>query len=244
MSDHSDELLTDRLRSERGFTLIEVMVASMIAMVISGAALAIVIVSVHLGSNYTDRVDANQQGRLAMEKITQALNSSCVTPNQPPILAGSTGTSATFYSGNSDLPGGTPNQITVSLASTQPAPLLMSTQSLTGAAPAWTATATAPLVYTLVPYAAQSVLSGVTQPVFEYYSFTSGGAISTTALTVGSAGLTAAQAAATAEVLISYQALPSDSLSTSGRAVTFSDSVVFRLTPPSSATSAPNLPCT
>lgn len=244
MSDLSDELLTDGLRSERGFTLIEVMVALMIGVIISGAALAIVIVSVHLGSNYTDRVDANQQGRLAMEKITQALNSSCVTPNQPPILAGSTDTSATFYSGLSDLPGGTPTQITISLASTQPAPLLMRTQTLTGSAPQWTATATAPFVFTLVPYAAQTVSSGVTLPVFQYYAYTTGGAISTTPFTVGSAGLTASQAAATAEVTISYQALPSDSLSTNGRSVSFSDSVVFRLTPPSSATNAPNLPCT
>ncbi len=136
MSDQPDELLTPRLRGERGFTLVEVMVASMIGLVVSSATLAIVIVSVHLGSNYTDRVDANQQGRLAMEKITQALNSSCVTPNQPPILAGSTGTSATFYSGIGDTPGAPPNQVTVSLASTQPAPLEMSTQPLTGTAPA------------------------------------------------------------------------------------------------------------
>ena len=81
MSDEP-ELLTSRLRDERGFTLVEVMVALAIGLVVSTATLAIVIVSVHLGSNYTDRVDANQQGRLAMERITQALNSSCVTPTR------------------------------------------------------------------------------------------------------------------------------------------------------------------
>src|SRR5579862_2356650 len=156
MSDHADTLLTPDRHAERGFTLVEVMVALAIGLVVSTATLAVVIVSVHLGSNYTDRVDANQQGRLAMEKITQALNSSCVTPNQPPILAGSTNTSVTFYSGTGDLPGGTPNQITVSLASAQPAPLLMSTQPLTGTAPAWTQSGPAQ-PFTLVPYAAQSV---------------------------------------------------------------------------------------
>ena len=58
------------------------------------------IVSVHLTSNYTDRIDANQQGRLAMERITQALNSSCVTPKTvpSPIIAGSNATSLMFYS--------------------------------------------------------------------------------------------------------------------------------------------------
>src|SRR5579862_1394884 len=171
MSDHADTLLTPDRHSERGFTLIEVMVALMIGVVVSGATLAIVIVSVHLGSNYTDRVDANQQGRLAMEKITQALNSSCVTPNQPPVLAGSTGTSMSFYSAQNDTPGATPNEVTVSLASTQPAPLLMSTQTLTGTAPAGTATSTPPAVYTLALYVAQSVVSGATQPVFQYYGY-------------------------------------------------------------------------
>jgi prepilin-type N-terminal cleavage/methylation domain-containing protein len=243
MSDDTDELLTARLRSERGFTLIEVMVALMIGLVVSSATLAIVIVSVHLGSNYTDRVDANQQGRLAMEKITQALDSSCVTPNQAPILAGSTGTSMSFYSGQNDAPGAIPNEVTISLAPSQPAPLLMSTQTLTGTAPAWTPTSTSPLVFTLALYVAQSSSSGATLPVFQYYGYGSGGAIATTPITVATGGLTAAQAAATAEVTVSYQALPSDNESTSGRAVDFSDSVVFRLTPPSGSPNVANLPC-
>ena len=183
MSDHANGLLTARLRSEQGFTLIEVMVALMIGVVVSGATLAIVIVSVHLGSNYTDRVDANQQGRLAMEKITQALNSSCVTPNQAPILAGSTGTSMTFYSGDltNDNPGAIPNQVTVSLASAQPAPLLMTTQQLTGTAPTWTAASTPATVYTLAPSVAQTVSSGATVPLFQYYGYGSGGALATIA---------------------------------------------------------------
>jgi prepilin-type N-terminal cleavage/methylation domain-containing protein len=243
MSDHANELLTARLRSERGFTLIEVMVAMMIGLVVSGATLAIVIVSVHLGSNYTDRVDANQQGRLAMEKITQALDSSCVTPNQAPILVGSTDTSMSFYSGQNDTPGAIPNEVTVSLASPQPAPLLMTTQTLTGTAPAWTATTTAPTVYTLAPSVMQSVSAGATLPVFQYYAYGSGGTIATVPFTVASGGLTAAQAAATAKVAISYQALPTDNQSTNGRAVDFSDTVVFRLTPPSGSPNAANLPC-
>src|ERR1039458_10811781 len=74
------------LRSERGFTLIELTVATLIGTIVSAATLAIVIVSVHLSSNYGDRVDATQQGRIAMAKITQALNSSCVSAKLPPVL--------------------------------------------------------------------------------------------------------------------------------------------------------------
>src|SRR5579863_7800987 len=140
MSDEP-QLLTSRLRDERGFTLVEVMVALAIGLVVSTATLAIVIVSVHLSSNYTDRVDANQQGRLAMETITQALDSSCVTPDQAPVLAGSTATNLMFYSTTSDVPGTVPDEITISLPVSQPgqtAPLTMSREYLTGTPPNWT----------------------------------------------------------------------------------------------------------
>jgi len=89
----------------------------------------------------------------------------------------------------------------------------------------------------------QSVSAGATLPVFQYYGYGSGGAIATVPFTVGSAGLTAAQASATAKVAISYQVLPTDNESTNGRAVDFSDSVVFRLTPPSGSPNVANLPC-
>ena len=71
-----------------------------------------------------------------------------------------------------------------------------------------------------------------------------GRVVSTTAFTLGSSGLTAAQAAATAMVGSATRSLPTDAWSATGRAVDFSDSVVFRLTPPSSAPNASNLPCT
>lgn len=244
MSDEP-ELLISRLRDERGFTLVEVMVALAIGLVVSTATLAIVIVSVHLGSNYTDRVDANQQGRLAMERITQALNSSCVTPNQAPILAGSTANTVMFYSGTSDAPGPAPNELTIALTATvgNPAPLTMTTQPLAGTAPNWGATGSSS-ASTLALWAAPTVQNGVAEPVFSYYPYGSAGVVSTTAFTLGSSGLTAAQAAATAMVGISFQVLPTDAWSATGRAVDFSDSVVFRLTPPSSAPNASNLPCT
>ena len=74
-------------RDERGFTLIEMLVAMLAGGIVASATLAIVIVSVHLTSNYNDRVDANQQGRMAIEQITQALNSSCVSAATAPVLA-------------------------------------------------------------------------------------------------------------------------------------------------------------
>ena len=77
---------------ERGFTLVELLVASAAGIVVTTAMGAIVITSVHFSSNYNDRVDANQEARTAMEKITQSLNSSCVAALVPPIMStGATG---------------------------------------------------------------------------------------------------------------------------------------------------------
>jgi prepilin-type N-terminal cleavage/methylation domain-containing protein len=241
------ELLTARLRDERGFTLVEVMIALVIGLVVSSATLAIVIISVHLSSNYTDRVDANQQGRLAMEKITQALNSSCVTPNQPPVLSGSSSTSLTFYSALNDTPGPVPSLITVTTAGTptQAAPLTMTTTVLTGTPPNWVPfTPLQVQVFTLASWAAESVSAGSPTPIFQYYGYGSGGTISPTAFVLTGGVLSTAQAAATAEVQISYQVLPSDDWNATGRPADFTDAVVFRLTPPSSSANAANLPCT
>lgn len=241
------ELLTAHLREERGFTLVEVMIALVIGLVVSSALLAIVIVSTDLSSNYTDRVDANQQGRLAMEKITQALNSSCVTPDQAPVLANSTATTLMFYSTPFDLPGTAPEEVTISLPPSPPrqgAPLTMTTQILTGTPPNWTPANQPASTFTLALWAAESAgPSNTLVPLFQYYGYAANGTISTTAFTLTGGVLSAAQAAATAEVAINYQALPSDNWSASSRGVDFSDEVTFRLTPPSSSANAANLPC-
>ncbi len=234
-------LLTARLRDERGFTLVEVMIAMAIGLVVSTAALAALIVSVHLSSNYTDRVEANQTGRLAMEKITQALNSSCVTTNQAPVLAGSTPTKLMFYSTIYDVPGTVPDEFTISLPVSQPnqaAAFTMIDQPLSGTAPNWVPSGPSSS-FPLAQWAAQSPGT----PVFQYFGYASNGTISTTAFPLTNGVLSTTQAAATAEVAINYQVWPSDNWSANSRPVDFSDEVTFRLTPPSSSAGAANLPC-
>ena len=135
------------LRSERGLTLIELMVALVLGIIVSAATLAIVITSVHLTSNYDDRVDATQQGRDAMLKITQALNSSCVAAGVAPILAASDSNDVWFYSALSDSPTITPNEVEISLTGGS---LVMNTYAyVSGAAPNWVFAGT-PTAFTLV----------------------------------------------------------------------------------------------
>jgi Prokaryotic N-terminal methylation motif len=251
------------LRDERGFTLIELLVASLAGIIVAAATSAVVIASVHFSSNFGNRVDANQEGRVAMEKITQALNSSCVATGVTPLVgspaptgmvggavSGSDASDAVFYSSLSDTPTIEPNEVEISLTGTAPSQqLVMYTYANTntaGTAPPWTfaTTATPSGGFVLLPDAAQATINGAVQPVFQYYGYTSSGSINPTPFTTP---LSTTDAANTAEVTVSFEALPSNkgaNLSAKGAGANISDSVVLRLTPASSNPNGSNTPCT
>ncbi len=251
------------LRDERGFTLIELLVATLAGMIVTAATGAIVVASVHFSSNFGNRVDANQEGRVAMEKITQALNSSCVATGVTPLVgtpvptgmvggaaAGSDASDAVFYSSLTDLPTIEPNEIEISLTGTAPSQqLVMYTYTNTnavGSAPPWTFSTTASPSggFVLLPDAAQATIGGTVKPVFQYYGYTTGDTINPAPYAVP---LSAANAATTAEVTVSFEALPSNkgaNLSATGAGANISDSVVLKLTPASSAPNGSNTPCT
>jgi len=240
----------DRARDERGFTLVELLMALAAGMVVVTATMALLITSLHLTSNYTDRVDANQQGRDALQRITQALNSSCISPSVTPVLAGSTSTSLSFYSTQTDTPSVTPNMITITEngTTTTPGSLVLKTQPMTGSINNWSATGTATnyvlLPYSLAPSVSSTQNSSVTTSgaVFTYYGYASDDT-PTTLITPGSSGLTSSQASQVVMVVINFEALPSDNWNAGNRGADFSDSVVLRLTPASSATGVSNSPC-
>ena len=222
------------IRSERGFTLIELMVATVFGIIVSTATLAIVISSVHLTSNDGDRVDATQEGREAMQRITQQLNASCVASGIAPILSTSDANDVWFYSALSDSPTIQPNEVEISYTNSS---LVMNTYAYSsGTTPtswAFSSTATSS---TLLPNAAQYNST----PVFQYYGYNSNGTLSSTPYTLGPT-LGATNAATTAEVVVTFQALPTDKWTTLGRPASFSDAVVLRLSPASGSTT--NLPC-
>ena len=141
------------------------MVALVLGIIVSAATLAIVITSVHLTSNYDDRVDATQQGRDAMLKITQALNSSCVAAGLAPILAASDNNDLWFYSALSDSPTIAPNKVEVSLTGGS---LVMNTYAYSSG--------TSPTSWTFSPTATSSVLLPNAEqynstPIFQYYGY-------------------------------------------------------------------------
>ncbi len=75
------------LRSERGFTLIEMLVAMVTGLVVTGALLGILEFSLRQETRISDRVQADRTGRASVEHVLEELRSGCVgasTPIQPP----------------------------------------------------------------------------------------------------------------------------------------------------------------
>ncbi len=77
--------IVSTLRSERGFTLVELLVAMTTGIIVGGALLAVIAVAQHQETQITDRVAADQTGRRVLERIQDELHSSCVGGSEIPI---------------------------------------------------------------------------------------------------------------------------------------------------------------
>jgi prepilin-type N-terminal cleavage/methylation domain-containing protein len=74
--------LLARLRAQRGFTVIEMLVAATVGSVVLVATFSLLDFSVKQSSGTSARTDSSQRGRAAMEQITRSLRSQvCFTPN-------------------------------------------------------------------------------------------------------------------------------------------------------------------
>jgi hypothetical protein len=96
--------LRTALRSERGFTLTEMVVSAGIGIVVLIVALTLLDAATSAKLRVDARVDGTQRGRVAMEKVTQRLGSQSCSPDSArgsgtytPIVAAD-GNSVTFYS--------------------------------------------------------------------------------------------------------------------------------------------------
>jgi Tfp pilus assembly protein PilW len=77
--------LASNLRSERGFTLVELLVAMASGVIVGGALLAVIVIAQHQETIITDRTQADQIGRGSLERIQEELHSSCVGGSQIPM---------------------------------------------------------------------------------------------------------------------------------------------------------------
>jgi prepilin-type N-terminal cleavage/methylation domain-containing protein len=85
------------MRSERGFTLIELMMAMTLGTLVIGSALLMLTRAQFAQRDVSDRVDATQRGRLGLVAVERPLRSMvCLPDSTPPVVAASDD-SITFY---------------------------------------------------------------------------------------------------------------------------------------------------
>jgi prepilin-type N-terminal cleavage/methylation domain-containing protein len=239
------------LADERGFTLVELLVATAAGVLVLFAASTIMIVSLRLTSRVTDRVQAVQQARTSMEQVIQELNSGCLTNDVSPVQATTTagvtpavstdGSHLVFVSGVGDSATATP---TLHVLSVRSGSLIDTSYANTGGSPpalniasTWTFSTTPTGTRTLLQHVSQIDAS---TPYFQYLAYpASSGAIGSTPLSP--LPLSGSAAASVAEVDIAWVAAPSDGLTDASRVIAMRDSAVFRFTP-ANATGT-NFPC-
>lgn len=90
------------LREQRGFTLIETIVAMLTGIVVTGALFAILEVSMKQNTRITNVSQASQLARNTMTHVVDELHSACLESGFSPVQEGSTGSNLTFIDGYSE----------------------------------------------------------------------------------------------------------------------------------------------
>jgi Tfp pilus assembly protein PilW len=241
-----------RLRSQGGFTLVELLVAMAAGIAVLFALSTLMIVTLHQSQRTFTRVDATRQARTALANIENELHSACVGAAAP-IQGGSTADNLIFLSFTGTAANPTPvwHQLTFNSSAQT---LTDSSYNVGGTAPAWTRGTPITTKTLLVNVARQP---GST-PVFQYFAYTAeytdsvgdvywtipdgsntmpvtGAALPPAALPATS-GLSSANAANVVEVLINLQVgATTNSLTRAtlaGSSIPVTDSVSLRLTTP------------
>ncbi len=228
------------MRNEAGFTLVELMVSTMIGMLTLGVTLMILQVTSQGSERVVGQVEANQRIRPPMRTIVDELHSACVSPGLAPVLAGSTEDSLSFLHAEGSSVAPTPDRVLLTYSSNT---LTRSRYAATGgSAPNWT--------FGPTPYETRQVIDrirpaylgnpGAIVPVFRYFAY-QGGSLDPNPLPTP---LSAANAAKTVQVSVAFA---SGSISTAEisalNPVSVSNDISLRFTPASEGVSVENLPC-
>jgi type II secretory pathway pseudopilin PulG len=246
------------MRDERGFTLVELLVAMVAGVVVVFALVALLTISLHQETQITDRVQDDRAGRSAMNVMLEELHSSCTglgsvaiqAPSTTPVspLAAIGPLNLWFLSayGNSSSGAASVEKVVqhditwtaTKTSNTKEALGTLYDYSFTGSgeSPNWLfgtlSTANAKKRVAL----ATNVVPGAESTIFHYYRYdttpadtkTYGKLIPVPASEVP----TYAANRKIAEVTISYTQAPEDGDTRAGHVATFNGSAVLRLTPP------------
>lgn len=235
-------------RREDGLSLIEVLIGMSTGLVVAAAAFSLLMMSMHLYSRTSERVDSAQRARLAMAAIVNELQSTCVSSGIYGVQSGG----AVPKSDGNDLV-----FVAQSNSAVAPAPVLHDIVLSGGTLTDYSYTANSgapagPWGFPSTPTSKRVLTTNITQtgstPVFQYFAYGSDyeiddGTNGTKYLPLDyGSSLTAGDAAQTAEVIITFSAGPLHTDPTiKDAAANVTSAVVLRLTPNASGGAA--TPC-
>jgi Tfp pilus assembly protein PilW len=236
-------------RAEDGATLVETLVAIVMGVLVIGALCGILVISLHQSKRTTDRVDADQRGRIAMTRIVNELHSACLSQGFTPIQSGSKESELRFQNAYS-------KEAVIPRSEVREHRIQYSGETLRdyqypatgGSWPTFTfaGSVATPSGGTLL---ASHVTKTESKPIFSYYKYattsSAGSATeSTTTLTsLGTAELTTTTAPTAASVLINFTVAPSNGSEQRGRTVPFSTQVTLAFSSPAVETPIQAAPC-
>lgn len=156
-----------RIRSQPGFTLVEMLVALACSTIVLIGLSTVLIFTLQQTQRTFTKVDASRQARMGLATIENELHSACVN-GDPPIQAGSTATSLEFLSYYGSAANPTPVWHVIALNSgTLTDTTYTATYNGSGTGADWTQGAAPIQTTTLLTNVAQN---GST-PVFQYYAY-------------------------------------------------------------------------
>ena len=231
-----------RLRDESGVTVIELMVTAIVGLVVFLGLFNFLDITSSGSQQVAARIQANRLARPAMQRIVDLLHSTCVAPGIAPVLAGSSADSISFLHKTGSAVSPVPDKRTLTFNPTAGTLTDATYTPGSGTAPNWTWPATPtpnPPVQILKPVQREKVGS-VETPVFRYFGFASNGTISTTPMV---APLDATEASQVVQVEVTFT-VPSRTVQADpDGALTLSDTVTMRFSPPGETAASENLPC-
>lgn len=232
------------MSDEHGYTLIELLVGTMIAMVVFGTILTVVQVSVKTQARNAERVAINQRGRPAMTRIIERLHAACMSPGLAPVQAGSGDNTMVLLSkpGSDVTP--TPNRLVIGLTGDR---LVEEAFPATaGEAPKWTFSTEPDSYFAIVDGIEQARLGkpAAPTPLFRYYAYEDAnddGKVETVLLDTP---LSEEAALRAVQVNVAFKVTArSGSEDDSDGSITLSDSATLRIEPASEDSAQVNLPC-
>jgi type II secretory pathway pseudopilin PulG len=222
-------------RDESGFTLVELLTAMSIGIVILMAAFLLLDRATSVSQELSDRQDALQRGRHAMELVVRQLRSQvCLGNETEPITVG-TDSLVTFYADLSD--GSRPveqRRIRYHAASKT---LFEDIYVGTGIYPALTFPSTPTRTHVLAAGVEPIIDSGTPRPILRYYAFREGGAPGD--LMRLPTPLTGADAIRTVMVKVGFVVLPDRRRPRDRDATTLESDIYVRLADPSTPSEGP-----